>query len=158
MRIGFGYDVHRLVEQRDLVLGGVAIPYHKGLEGHSDADVLIHALCDAILGAASLGDLGALFPDTEPAYKDIASTLLLKEVIKHISRQDLKISNADLTLVAQEPKIRPYVDKMKKNIAQICKVSEKRINIKATTTEGLGFAGAKEGMAAYAVVLLRAGA
>ncbi len=154
LRIGFGYDVHRLVEGRPLILGGVEIPHPYGLLGHSDADVITHALCDAILGAAALGDLGRHFPDSDPRFAGISSIKLLEEVVQKITSSGWKLGNADITLVAQGPKIAPFVGKMEKNIAEACKVSAKQINVKATTTEGLGFTGTREGMAAYAVVTI----
>lgn len=154
VRIGFGYDVHRLVSDRVLILGGIKIPHTYGLLGHSDADVITHALCDAILGAAALGDLGRHFPDSDPRYAGISSIKLLKEVIHKITSSGWKLGNADITLVAQVPKIVPFVTEMEKNISKACKVSADKINIKATTTEGLGFTGMGEGMAAYAVVTI----
>ena len=154
VRIGFGYDVHRLVTSRALVLGGVKIPHPYGLLGHSDADVIIHALCDAILGAAALGDLGRHFPDSDPRYAGISSIKLLEGVVQKIASSGWKLGNADITLVAQVPKIAPFVTEMEKNISDACKVSADHINIKATTTEGLGFTGTGEGMAAYAVVTI----
>jgi 2-C-methyl-D-erythritol 2,4-cyclodiphosphate synthase len=154
IRIGFGYDVHRLVTGRNLILGGVKIPYPYGLLGHSDADVMTHALCDAILGAAALGDLGQHFPDSDPLYAGISSIKLLEEVIQKIVSSGWRLGNADITLVSQAPKIAPFVAEMKKNISEACKVSMDQINIKATTTEGLGFTGNGEGMAAYAVVTI----
>jgi 2-C-methyl-D-erythritol 2,4-cyclodiphosphate synthase len=154
VRTGFGYDVHRLVSGRALILGGVKIPYPYGLLGHSDADVITHALCDAILGAAALGDLGQHFPDSDPRYAGISSIELLKEVIQKIGSSGWTLGNADITLVAQAPKIVPYVTEIAKNISNACKVSVNKINIKATTTEGLGFIGTGEGMSAYAVVTI----
>jgi 2-C-methyl-D-erythritol 2,4-cyclodiphosphate synthase len=154
VRIGFGYDVHRLVTGRTLILGGVKIPYLYGLLGHSDADVITHALCDAILGAAALGDLGRHFPDSDPHYAGISSIKLLEEVIQKIISSGWRLGNADITLVSQAPKIAPFAAEMKKNISEACKVSVDQINIKATTTEGLGFTGNGEGMAAYAVVTI----
>jgi 2-C-methyl-D-erythritol 2,4-cyclodiphosphate synthase len=154
IRIGFGYDVHRLVTGRSLILGGVKIPHTYGLLGHSDADVITHALCDAILGAAALGDLGRHFPDRDPRYAGISSIKLLEEVIQKIVSSGWRLGNADITLVAQSPKITPFVAEMEKNISEACKVSVDQINIKATTTEGLGFTGNREGMAAYAVVTI----
>ncbi|MDL1958888.1 MAG: 2-C-methyl-D-erythritol 2,4-cyclodiphosphate synthase [Deltaproteobacteria bacterium] len=154
IRTGFGYDVHRLVTCRNLILGGVKIPHPYGLLGHSDADVITHALCDAILGAAALGDLGRHFPDSDPLYAGISSIHLLEEVIQKITSLNWRLGNADITLVAQAPKIAPFVAEMKKNISEVCKVSVDQINIKATTTEGLGFIGTGEGMAAYAVVTI----
>ena len=154
MRVGIGYDVHRLVQGRKLVLGGVIIPFEKGLLGHSDADVLIHALCDAILGAAGLGDIGQHFPDTDPAFKDIHSIKLLVKTCEIISRKGFKINNMDSTIFAQEPKIAPFKEAMKKNIAQAIKVEPARINIKATTTEGLGMIGEGEGIGAMCIILI----
>jgi 2-C-methyl-D-erythritol 2,4-cyclodiphosphate synthase len=154
IRTGFGYDVHKLVTGRNLILGGVKIPHPYGLLGHSDADVITHALCDAILGAAALGDLGRHFPDSDPLYAGISSIKLLEEVIKKIVSSGWRLGNADITLVSQIPKIAPFVAEMKKNISEACKVSVDQINIKATTTEGLGFTGTGEGMAAYAVVTI----
>ena len=154
VRIGFGYDVHRLVTGRTLILGGVKIPHPYGLFGHSDADVITHALCDAILGAAALGDLGRHFPDSDPRYAGISSIKLLEEVVRKITSSGWKLGNADITLVAQSPKIASFVTEMEKNISEACRVSVDQINIKATTTEGLGFTGTGEGMAAYAVVTI----
>ncbi len=155
IRTGFGYDVHRLVEGRQLIIGGVTIPYDLGLLGHSDADVLTHALCDALLGAAGLGDIGRHFPDTDPAYKGISSILLLEHVIQKIGETgNWKLANADLTLVAQRPKIAPYIEEIRENLCKAAGCHSSQINVKATTTEKLGFAGKGEGMAAYAVVLI----
>lgn len=154
IKVGFGYDVHRLVPGRPLFIGGVKIPFSKGLLGHSDADVLLHALCDAMLGACGLGDLGRHFPDKDPNFKDISSLLLLERVNHMVGKEGFFLSNADLTLVAQEPKILPYAEKMQKKIAQACKVQPWVINVKATTTEGLGITGRGEAMAAYAVATL----
>jgi 2-C-methyl-D-erythritol 2,4-cyclodiphosphate synthase len=153
-RVGFGYDVHRLVKGRDLILGGVKIPHAYGLLGHSDADVMTHALCDAILGAAGLGDIGQHFPDSDSSYAGISSIKLLEEVVQKIFFMGWKLGNIDVTLVAQSPKIAPFVDQMKKNISEVCKLSVDQVNIKATTTEGLGFTGSGEGMAAYAVATI----
>lgn len=153
-RVGFGYDVHRLVEGRKLVLGGVEIPFEKGLLGHSDADVLIHALCDALLGAAGEGDIGRHFPDHDIRYKDSCSIDLLKEVMRLVHRKRLCVLNVDLTLVAEEPKIQKLIPQMVANISPALKVSPLGINIKATTTEGLGITGRGEAMAAFAVALL----
>jgi 2-C-methyl-D-erythritol 2,4-cyclodiphosphate synthase len=153
-RIGLGYDVHRLTEGRPLTLGGIEIPFHQGLTGHSDADVLCHALGDALLGAGSLGDLGRHFPDSDPQYKGISSLQLLKKIYLLIRQKGYKIGNVDTTIVAQEPKLAPFVEKMKTALALVLEVSVEQINIKATTTEGLGFTGRQEGMAAYAVALL----
>ncbi|MDP2799915.1 MAG: 2-C-methyl-D-erythritol 2,4-cyclodiphosphate synthase [Deltaproteobacteria bacterium] len=153
-RVGFGYDVHRLVEGRRLVIGGVEIPFEKGLLGHSDADVLIHALCDALLGAACEGDIGRHFPDDNLRYKDSSSMYLLKEVMRIIERKRLCVLNADLTLVAERPRIQKFIPQMVQNISSVLKISPLCVNIKATTTEGLGFTGQGEGMAAFAVALL----
>ena len=154
MRIGMGYDVHRLVEGRKLILGGVEIPYEKGLLGHSDADVLVHALMDALLGAAALGDIGKLFPDNEPKFKDIDSMLLLKEVGNVLAEHNYSISNIDTTVVAQRPKLAPFIGQMRQRIAQVLNISEDKVSIKATTTEGLGFTGEGAGIAAYGVCLI----
>ena len=151
MRVGLGYDVHKLVEGRDLILGGVNIPYEKGLLGHSDADVLVHALMDAMLGAAALGDIGRHFPDTDQKYKGISSMFLLDEVAKLIAANGYSIGNVDVTVIAQAPKISPHVEEMRDNIAKVLKLEKSRINIKGTTTEKLGFTGRKEGIAAEAV-------
>lgn len=152
IRVGFGYDVHRLTEGRKLILAGVEIPFERGLLGHSDADVITHALMDALLGAAALGDIGKHFPDTDESYKGIDSMLLLKEVAALLASQNYKLVNADCTLVAQKPKVAPYIEQMRNNIAKALQVENSLINVKATTTEGLGFAGNGEGMSAYAVV------
>lgn len=154
MRIGHGYDVHPLVVGRDLILGGVKIPHSKGLQGHSDADVLIHAICDACLGAAGLGDIGRHFPDSDPQYKNIDSRKLLRNVKGAISERGLEVANIDSTLVAQAPRISPHLPQMIQNIAADLGITPERVNIKATTTEKLGFAGREEGIAAHAVVLL----
>lgn len=154
MRIGTGYDVHRLVENRELILGGVRIPYEKGLLGHSDADVLLHAIMDALLGAAALGDIGKHFPDTDSAYKGISSTLLLKKVKELLEDKLYLIENVDATIIAQKPKLAPYIPDMKKNIAEALGIDEDRVNVKATTEEGLGFTGEGLGIAANAVCLL----
>lgn len=153
-RIGTGFDVHALVEGRPLIMGGVEIPFEKGLDGHSDADVLIHALMDAMLGAAALGDIGRHFPDTDPAYKGISSVELLKAVTKLIYDEGYGISNADITVMAQRPKIKPYIDDMRRILAETMEIDESRISIKGTTTERLGFIGREEGIAAQAVCLL----
>ncbi len=155
MRIGHGYDVHRLVPGRKLVLGGVDIPHETGLLGHSDADVLLHAICDAILGAIAAGDIGRHFPDSDPAYKGADSTKLLRHVMGLAREKGYGIGNIDATIVAQKPKLAPYIERMKLNIAAALDADPDRVNVKATTTEELGFAGRKEGIAAYAVVLLR---
>ncbi len=152
LRVGFGYDVHKLVEGRKLFLCGVEIPHVLGLLGHSDADVAVHALCDAILGAAALGDIGRHFPDTDSKYKGIDSMLLLAEVMKKTEALGFKINNADLTIVAQKPKLMGYIEKMRENIACCLKVEKDCVNVKATTTEKLGFEGREEGISAAAVV------
>ena len=153
-RIGYGYDVHRLTEGRPLVLGGVTIPWEKGLLGHSDADVMLHALMDALLGAAALGDIGHLFPDSDQCYRGIDSRKLLRQVAVLLEQEGYAVGNVDLTLVAQRPKIAPYIDDMRTNIAADLGVSITRVSVKATTEEGLGFTGTGEGMAAHAVALL----
>lgn len=154
MRIGHGYDVHKLVEGRKCILGGVEIPYSRGLLGHSDADVLLHAIMDALLGAAAMGDIGGLFPDNDPKYLGADSGVLLKEVYKILRGNEYSICNIDATIIAQEPKIKPYITSMRKNIADICELDLNCINIKATTEENLGFTGRKEGIAAHAVCLI----
>ena len=154
MRIGFGYDVHRLVTGRKLVLGGVTIPYEKGLDGHSDADVLLHAICDALLGAAAQGDIGSHFPDSDPAYKGIYSIDLLARTNRIIARKGLRIVNLDATVIAQAPKLQPYKQEMVAQISKTLKIDADQINIKATTTEGLGFTGQGEGIAAMCTALL----
>ena len=154
MRIGHGYDVHRLVEGRDLILGGMRVAYEKGLDGHSDADVLVHAVMDALLGAAGLGDIGKLFPDNDPQYKGISSMKLLKVVRQRIEEKGYRISNIDVTMIAQKPKLRPYIPQMEMNIAVMLGIDGDRVNIKATTEEHLGFTGAGSGMACHAVCLL----
>ena len=154
MRVGMGYDVHRLVEGRKMILGGVEIHYEKGLLGHSDADVLIHAIMDALLGAAALGDIGKHFPDTDPQYKGISSVELLKHVAKLLDENNYVIENIDATVIAQRPKLRPYMEEMTKNIAGALGIEENRLNLKATTEEGLGFTGTGEGMASQAICSL----
>lgn len=154
MRVGMGYDVHKLTENRDLILGGVKIPWEKGLLGHSDADVLIHAVMDALLGAAALGDIGKHFPDTDPAYKGISSVKLLSHVMKLLEKNGFSVGNVDAVIIAQKPKMAPHIPEMRKNLAEAMGVGENRINIKATTEEGLGFTGRGEGIAAQAVCLL----
>ena len=154
MRIGHGYDVHRLVENRPLIIGGVSIDYDKGLDGHSDADVLLHAIMDALLGATALGDIGKLFPDTDEQYSGADSRVLLREVIARISDGGYVVSNIDATILAQAPKMRPYIDNMRANIANDCGLSLSDVNVKATTEEGLGFTGSGEGISAHAVCLL----
>lgn len=155
MKVGIGYDVHRLVDGRPLILGGSKIPFSKGLLGHSDADVLIHALGDAILGALGLGDLGRHFPDTDPQFKDIASINLLAQIQAMAEERGFCCMNVDATIVAQEPKLSPYVDIMAENISRCLKIEKAAVNIKAKSTEGLGFEGHGEGMSAYAVVLIK---
>ena len=154
MRIGTGYDAHRLVEGRDLILGGVHIPHEKGLLGHSDADVLLHAICDALLGAAGLGDIGKHFPDTDPAYKGISSIRLLAAVGEKIATAGFSCGNVDAVIVAQRPKLAPYMDDMRSNIAAALRIGPDRVGIKATTTEGMGFEGRGEGISAQAVALI----
>ena len=154
MRVGMGYDVHKLVEGRDLILGGVKIPYEKGLLGHSDADVLLHAIMDALLGAAALGDIGKHFPDTDPAYKGASSIRLLEEVGRMIDEKLYVIGNIDATIIAQRPKMRPYIDTMRENIAKALKIEADQINVKATTEEGLGFTGSGEGISSQAICML----
>lgn len=154
MRIGMGYDVHRLVEGRDLIMGGVKIPYEKGLLGHSDADVLLHAISDALLGAAALGDIGKHFPDTDPAFKGISSLLLLQKVGELIEEKGYLIENIDATIIAQAPKMRPHIDTMRENIARSLGISPEQVNVKATTEEGLGFTGSGEGISSQAICLL----
>jgi 2-C-methyl-D-erythritol 2,4-cyclodiphosphate synthase len=153
-RIGFGYDVHRLVENRRLVLGGVEIPWELGLLGHSDADVLVHAIMDGILGALGSGDIGKHFPDTDPAFKDRDSLLMLQEVMIMVREEGYAVNNIDSTIVAQKPKLAPYIDKMRGKLSAVLCADVSRVNIKATTTEGLGFTGKGEGIAAYSVVSL----
>ena len=154
MRIGMGYDVHRLTEGRPLIIGGVEIPYEKGLLGHSDADVLLHAVMDALLGAAAMGDIGKHFPDTDPAYRGISSLELLKRVGQLLEESCFLVENIDATIIAQAPKMRPYIDRMRQNIADVLKIDISQINVKATTEEGLGFTGSGEGISAQAVCLL----
>jgi 2-C-methyl-D-erythritol 2,4-cyclodiphosphate synthase len=155
MRIGSGYDVHRLAKGRKLILGGVEIPYEKGLLGHSDADVLLHAIMDALLGAAALGDIGKLFPDNDPAYEGADSIKLTQKVGRVIRENGYEIENVDSTVVAQAPKLRPYIDTMRENIARALGIDISQVSVKATTEEHLGFTGSGEGIAAQAVVLLR---
>lgn len=154
MRIGHGYDVHALVTGRDLILGGVKIPHTLGLLGHSDADVLAHAVADALLGAAALGDIGALFPDTDPQYQGADSLKLLSIVVAAVQRKGYYIENIDATVIAQKPKLRPYMEQMRRNLASACNIEVDRVNVKATTEEHLGFTGREEGIAAHAVCLL----
>ena len=154
MRVGTGYDVHRLTEDRDLILGGVQIPYEKGLLGHSDADVLLHAVMDALLGAAALGDIGKHLPDTDPAYKGISSLKLLEHVGKLLEERLYVIENIDATIIAQRPKLAPYIEAMRKNIAETLHLELDQVNVKATTEEGLGFTGSGEGIASQAICAL----
>lgn len=151
MRVGMGYDVHKLVEDRDLIIGGVKIPYEKGLLGHSDADVLLHAIMDALLGAAALGDIGKHFPDTDDAYKGASSVELLKKVGELLEKECYIIENIDATIIAQQPKMRPHIEAMEKNIAAALGIEENQINVKATTEEGLGFTGNGEGISSQAI-------
>lgn len=154
MRIGMGYDVHRLTENRKLILGGVEIPYEKGLLGHSDADVLLHAIMDALLGAAALGDIGKHFPDSDPAYKGISSILLLEHVGQLLEKEGIEIGNIDATVIAQRPKLAPYIMNMRENIAKALNIDIQQINVKATTEEGLGFTGEGLGIASNAICLV----
>ena len=154
MRIGHGYDVHKLVEGRKLILGGVEIPFELGLLGHSDADVLLHAICDALLGAAALGDIGKHFPDTDEKYSNIDSRILLRNVLNLLEEKGYNIVNIDATVIAQKPKLKDYIEAMRQNIANDCKVPLDAINVKATTEENLGFTGALEGISAHAVCLI----
>lgn len=154
MRIGHGYDVHRLVPGRDLILGGVKIPYELGLDGHSDADVLLHAVSDALLGAAGLGDIGRHFPDTDPKYKGADSLVLLNIVGQKVTQKGYRVSNIDVTMIAQKPKLKDYISRMEENIASALGLDPERVNVKATTEEKLGFTGTGEGMACHAVCLL----
>ena len=154
MRIGHGYDVHKLVEGRDLILGGVKIPHSLGLLGHSDADVLLHAVSDALLGAAGLGDIGKHFPDTDPKYQGADSLELLRIVGQKVTAAGYRISNIDVTMIAQKPKLRPHIETMERNIASVLNLDVSRVNVKATTEEHLGFTGSEEGMACHAVCLL----
>lgn len=154
MRVGSGYDVHPFVSGRPLVLGGINIPYLFGLKGHSDADVLIHAICDALLGAIAEGDIGRHFPDTDPQYREIKSTILLKKVMDKVKGKGFTPLNVDATIVAQKPKLAEIIPRMVKEIADVLGIEPSRVNVKATTTEGLGFTGREEGIAAYAVVLV----
>ena len=154
MRIGIGYDAHRLARGRPLVLGGVEIPFEQGLEGWSDADVVVHAIIDALLGAAALGDIGIHFPTNDPAYEGISSIVLLSRTRNLLKEQGWRISNIDATIIAERPLIHPFVDQMRQNISQALSISKSQVGIKATTTEGLGFTGREEGIAAYSVALL----
>ncbi len=154
MRVGLGYDVHKLVEGRDLIIGGVKIDYEKGLLGHSDADVLLHAISDALLGAAALGDIGKHFPDTDPKYKGADSLKLLEHVVELLEENSFLVGNVDATIIAQRPKMAPHIPKMRENIARALKVPVSRVNVKATTEEGLGFSGTGEGISSQAICLL----
>jgi 2-C-methyl-D-erythritol 2,4-cyclodiphosphate synthase len=153
-RIGFGYDAHRFVDERPLIVGGVEIPHSRGLKGHSDADVLTHAVIDAILGALAMGDIGRHFPDSDPAYKDIDSLLMLEKVMGWVKGKALRVNNIDTTVVAEKPKLAPYVTRMQERFSEILEIPKEQINIKATTSEGMGFCGRQEGIEAYAVVSL----
>jgi 2-C-methyl-D-erythritol 2,4-cyclodiphosphate synthase len=155
MKIGIGYDVHKLVSGRKLILGGVEIPHEKGLLGHSDADVLLHAIMDSILGALNIGSIGDLFPDTSSEYENVSSLLLLEKVYWEMEKRDFTIANIDSVIIAEKPKMQPYISKMKSRIAKALNTSPENVSVKATTTEKLGFAGRKEGIAAKAVVLLK---
>ncbi len=157
MRVGFGYDVHPLVEGRPLILGGIRIPYLLGLQGHSDADVLLHAIGDALLGAIAEGDIGRHFPDTDPQYKNIQSTILLKRVMTKVREKGAHILNIDATILAEKPKLSDHIPRMVKEIADVLEIETGRINVKATTSEGLGFVGRGEGISAYVVVLVEEG-
>lgn len=157
MRVGFGYDVHSFTPGRPLILGGIQIPYRFGLKGHSDADVLIHAICDALLGATAQGDIGRHFPDTDPQYKDIKSTLLLKRVMIKMREDGFFPINIDATIVAQKPKLHSFISRMVKEIAKVMEMDRTKVNVKATTTEGLGFTGRGEGIAAYAIAMVGKG-
>ncbi len=154
MRIGHGYDAHRFAAGRPLVIGGVTIPYKLGMEAHSDGDVMIHALCDGLLGAAGLGDIGRHFPDTNDQFENIDSRILLRDVVSQLQQQGLSINNVDVTILAQVPKMAPHISSMIENLSVDLGVEKSRVNVKATTTEGMGFVGKKEGIAAHAVVLL----
>ena len=155
IRIGIGYDIHRLVEDRKLFIGGVEIPYIKGLLGYSDADVLIHAICDALLGAIAEGDIGELFPDTDPQYQGIASSELLKTVLGLVHKKGYKVANLDTTIIAEEPKLLPFKNKIRENLSKIMSVDKDCVGVKAKTNEGLGELGRKEGIACYAAVLIK---
>ena len=155
MRIGMGYDVHKLTEGRPLILGGVTVPWEKGLLGHSDADVLVHAIMDALLGAAALGDIGLHFPDTDPRYKGISSIILFEKVGELLREKGYEPGNIDATIIAQKPKLRPYIDEMRKHVAAALDMSVEDVSVKATTEEGLGFTGTQEGISSHAVCLIR---
>ena len=154
MRIGIGYDVHKLVENRKLIIGGVTIPHEKGLDGHSDADVLVHAIMDSLLGALAMGDIGKFFPDTDMKYKDVDSMLLLKEVASFIDDKGYKIGNIDSVIIAQQPKMAPFIDSMRVRIAQVLEIDVEQVGVKATTTAHLGFEGRKEGISSSSVAIL----
>jgi len=154
MRIGHGYDVHKFCENRPLIIGGVSIPYEKGLLGHSDADVLLHAISDALLGAAALGDIGRHFPDNDDSFKNIDSRILLRRVVSLLEERSYKIGNIDATVIAQKPKMKDYIGKMRENIAKDCKIDIDAVNVKATTEEGLGFTGQLQGISAHAVCII----
>ena len=154
MRIGHGYDVHKLVEGRKLIMGGVEIPYEKGLLGHSDADVLLHAISDALLGAAALGDIGGMFPDNDPQFKDADSLVLLSKVAERLKENGYTVGNIDATVIAQNPKMKPHIEKMRANIASACSVDISAVSVKATTEEWLGFTGSGEGISAHAVCII----
>jgi len=154
MRVGQGYDVHRLVEGRKLIIGGVEIPHETGLLGHSDADVLLHAIADALLGAAGLGDIGKFYPDNDPKFLDMDSLVLLSDVVSKLHENGYSIGNIDCTIIAQAPKMAPHIEKMKENIARACEIDKQMVNVKATTEEGLGFTGSKEGISASAIALI----
>lgn len=154
IRIGHGYDVHRLCENRKLIIGGVEIPYEKGLLGHSDADVLLHAISDALLGAAALGDIGCIFPDNDEKYKDADSLVLLSQVVDLLKENGFSVNNIDCTVIAQNPKMKPHIEKMRSNISSVCKIDMSCVSVKATTEEGLGFSGSGKGIAAHAVCLI----
>lgn len=155
IKVGFGYDMHQFKEGRNLIIGGVKIDYHKGLQGHSDADVLIHAICDALLGAANLRDIGYNFPDTSADYKDVDSGLLLNKTVELLKEKGFNIGNIDSTVCAEQPKLNPYIDTMRKRLSSIMEINENDISIKATTSEKMGFVGREEGITAYAVVLIQ---
>ena len=154
MRIGIGYDVHKLVENRKLIIGGVTIPHEKGLDGHSDADVLVHAIMDSLLGALAMGDIGKFFPDTDMKYKGVDSMLLLKEVASFINEKGYKMGNIDSVIIAQQPKMAPFIDSMRVRIAQVLEIDVEQVGVKATTTEHLGFEGRKEGISSSSVAIL----
>ncbi len=154
MRIGHGYDVHKLVEGRKLIIGGTEIPYEKGLLGHSDADVLLHAISDSLLGAAAYGDIGGMFPDNDPAFKDADSLVLLSKVVERLNDGGFTVGNIDATIIAQNPKMKPHIEKMRQNVASACGVDISRVNIKATTEEWLGFTGNGDGISAHSVCLI----